>query len=775
MLYTLVVLCVIGLIIYIFFAFGLPKIVSLYASRKFKADVSIGTIDLFRRELRKIRLVHRKSQSRQVNLFIQSVKLTTNFFSETCSSLLTLKFHGIEAKVAKQNGDENQDEDQVEDKIHWLQKIVSALAFVKFLVTFSFENVHVYVEGDRFATISVSKADFYTETTRSGFLNLITEIESADVQGPQLAFGSTQNCKIIGIFCLHNQSPSIEHLEICSSNVKSNIPIQLLKKQNSSPRRQSSIIGPKLQLPNLSINIQEVEVSVSYEKISWSSNLTAVQMNHVKSEQKSDFKTDEIAISDDKGNVFIQQFKLNQSSKDGILATWSHISVQSCVESLDSINLVRMKYLDIYQQGSFKRRYMEDTTLTIEISGGTIQSTQSNLALHVQQVISKVGQFESSKAGNNFYLDNFHLDFDKEQNEVAGTIANVGMALCEDSLSIVFEWSSSVLSMTNQNQPSSSLKVEPPSKLSAIKWGIRSQSIQIDFTLENDLSCQLLIESSKSKGQGSLKGIGCKGLSLVIKEPLDSCDSVNSVIQVHDVSLTQDSSVKEVLIKFPNVVAITWSTLAHRVLFDISSIMKKLWLNSLLSMMTTSRRSKNKKAVATLRLVMQKGLELKAQLQKHALRIKLSSFDWRKVGDEWKFQIPDLTVDVIDECKKLIKFEALAVQKSMTNPLAHKFRLDIDGVMDKDNTSIVASMALLQFNFIHQMDVYDVLSNDLMAIVKWLRLVHGTRSNNFDIVHPDVLIFIRQLDIEFQVFLNYRHFVLIFDGSGNRAFCCFSG
>ena len=58
--------------------------------------------------------------------------------------------------------------------------------------------------------------------------------------------------------------------------------------------------------------------------------------------------------------------------------------------------------------------------------------------------------------------------------------------------------------------------------------------------------------------------------------------------------------------------------------------------------------------------------------------------------------MPELTVDVIDECKKLFKLESLSVQKCLTNPLAHKFRLDIDGVVDKDNTSIVTSMALLQ-------------------------------------------------------------------------------
>ena len=87
----------------------------------------------------------------------------------------------------------------------------------------------------------------------------------------------------------------------------------------------------------------------------------------------------------------------------------------------------------------------------------------------------------------------------------------------------------------------------------------------------------------------------------------------------------------QVLIKFPNVIMFNWNTLAHRVLFDISSIMRRLWLNSLLlRMMLTKSRSKNKTTYATTRLVLQKGLEIKAQLQKHALRVKLSSVDMRK-------------------------------------------------------------------------------------------------------------------------------------------------
>ena len=521
MLATLATLFLVLLLVYIFFAFGLPKIVSVYISGKFKADVCIGSINLFRRELKKIRFVNKSSQG-HLTLCVQNIKLTTNFFSETCSSLLTLKIHGIEARFTRddQKTDPAGDYEEQEFKANPLQKIISTLAFVKFLFTFTFENVHVYVESSgKFTTVSVSKADLYTETTRAGFLNLTAEVESADVQGPQLAFGSTQNCKIIGVFCLASANQTtLDHLEICSTHVKSNVPIPLMKQTKFGNSKS------KFSIPNLTIAICDFDVTASYEKFSWSSTLTNFRVNHNKADKKAEINIDEIGISDDKGSFFIQQFKLNRLDLE-TLVTWSHISVQSNVDSLDTINLVRMKYLEIYQ-GPLKRRYMEDTSLAIEISGGTMESTESNLALHVQQVISKIGQLENSKAGNNFYLDNFHLDFDKEQNELAGTVANIGMALCEDSLSIVFEWCSSVIELGHSGRQNDEFKT--PSK---IKWSLRSQSIQVDFTMENDLTCQLLIESTKSKGQGSLKGIGLKALSLVLKEPNKDLEMIQ-VLQV---------------------------------------------------------------------------------------------------------------------------------------------------------------------------------------------------------------------------------------------------
>lgn len=243
-----------------------------------------------------------------------------------------------------------------------------------------------------------------------------------------------------------------------------------------------------------------------------------------------------------------------------------------------------------------------------------------------------------------------------------------------------------------------------------------------------------------------MKGIGCKSLSLVLKELKDEI----SIFQINDMSFTQDSSLKEALIKFPNAILINWSTLTHRVLYDINATFQKLWMNSLLRLITMSRKS-SKKGMSTTRILLQKGLELKAKLQNQNIVIKMSSFDMRKVGEEFKLQVPDLVLDVVGQCENLFKLESVSVQKSLTNPLAGKFRMDIDGLVDKDNTAVVLSMALLEFNFPHEMDVYDVISNELLAVVKWLRILHGLTGTNFDNVHPDLLIFIRKVNIEFQV------------------------
>ena len=121
------------------------------------------------------------------------------------------------------------------------------------------------------------------------------------MQGPQMAFGSTQNSKVIGVFCLNTSptsSPTLEHLEVCSSSMKSNIPIPLMKQNPNSTRQKTNFDA---FIPNLSMVISEFEVTVSYEKLSWSSSLSNVRISHNKIENKSEITTDEIAISDDKG------------------------------------------------------------------------------------------------------------------------------------------------------------------------------------------------------------------------------------------------------------------------------------------------------------------------------------------------------------------------------------------------------------------------------------------------------------------------------------------
>ena len=66
--------------------------------------------------------------------------------------------------------------------------------------------------------------------------------------------------------------------------------------QNKSRPKNSSV----LTLPNINLNIEEVDLSASYERLSWASQFTHVKFNHFKSDQKFELTSDEVYISDDK-------------------------------------------------------------------------------------------------------------------------------------------------------------------------------------------------------------------------------------------------------------------------------------------------------------------------------------------------------------------------------------------------------------------------------------------------------------------------------------------
>ena len=160
--------------------------------------------------------------------------------------------------------------------------------------------------------------------------------------------------------------------------------------QNKSRPKNASV----LTLPNINLNVEEVDLSASYERLSWASQFTHVKFNHFKSDQKFELTSDEVYISDDKcskSNVFIQQVKLNKKLNN-LLTTWNHISVQASVESLDYLYELKQKLLELHP-GSWTKKLpmIEDTTLTIEIDSGTIDATEYNLAFHVQQLSSKIG------------------------------------------------------------------------------------------------------------------------------------------------------------------------------------------------------------------------------------------------------------------------------------------------------------------------------------------------------------------------------------------------
>ncbi len=798
-----IALCVLSVAVCLYFAIvrGFPWAVSKYVSHRFKCDVSIGKIDFIRRELTNVSFA---KTEKNVRLFVRKVRLTTNIFNDSCSSILNLHFKELEVHLCRPRprADDLLDNDNHEGG-QWAQKIINYFSYIRFLVTFSFDDIHVYYNDPQvrshhtqedLAHLHVTHATVFPESTRTGFLHIVADVDKANGHGFEDSTLTVTDLKLVGVFCVLSQEPELQHADISASTIQSclsfgfiGIVRSLLPRKKSSGRRGlaettssaegESFSSSPLNFPGISFALSECDVSIGNgEHNEWRLRVTEINFSHARTDNCVIIKVNELSVDEGNNSVSIHQVNVNKR-QDSLLGTWCSISVQSCVQHLHSF----YRLVDLIQGGYVANEVpkisLSDSTLCIDVTSGTIEQTSSNAALHAQQITSKLGCLKN-RAGDVIHIDNFHVDKDKKDNNcVFVTVANVGMAICEDSLEILFEWGSALVAYAvAEKQLSSSsssggskthynvyqkqeLQKQPPTR-----WSLRSQSLQLEYGLKNNLCFNLCVESSKSKSEGSLKGMACKGVSLSLKEP--TSDGMTSpmpenepFLQFPDISCTHDSELREALIKFPNKVFMQWTTLTHRALTEVVLSFKKMWMDSSLrTLVNHSKRLAVKKAGGlskkrlkqTRRLLFSKGIEVQATLQRHTLLFSLTSFDVRINGDEWKVLMPDLVMDVDGLCRKMVKLESGVAQKMHSNPLAEKFRSEIEGLVDKDNTTIVISLALLEFNFPHQLDVHNILSNDLLGIIKWLRILHGKRGTNFDVVHPDVLFFVKQINIEFQ-------------------------
>ena len=130
----------IGLGLYFLFVKGFPWLASKYASFRFKGQVTISSLNLFRLTLRGITLS--KSSFR---LNAGEVSLSPNFFSHGYSSLLIAKISNVQIETSLSR-------DSVKEpgvKGFNLQQMVGYVCYMRFLVTFIFSDVSITLKNPK--------------------------------------------------------------------------------------------------------------------------------------------------------------------------------------------------------------------------------------------------------------------------------------------------------------------------------------------------------------------------------------------------------------------------------------------------------------------------------------------------------------------------------------------------------------------------------------------------------------------------------------------------
>ena len=152
---TLVLLTSIGLGLYFLFVKGFPWAASKYASYLLKGQVTISSLNFFRMTLRGITLS--KSSSK---LVAGEISFSPNFFSHGYSSLLIARISNVQIETSFQNnGSAHKNGNGLISKEGLtgkdgsagfdLQKVVGLVCYMRFLITFIFNDVSVTLKNPK--------------------------------------------------------------------------------------------------------------------------------------------------------------------------------------------------------------------------------------------------------------------------------------------------------------------------------------------------------------------------------------------------------------------------------------------------------------------------------------------------------------------------------------------------------------------------------------------------------------------------------------------------
>ena len=268
----------------------------------------------------------------------------------------------------------------------------------------------------------------------------------------------------------------------------------------------------------------------------------------------------------------------------------------------------------------------------------------------------------------------------------------------------------------------------------------RSANTSMAFLLPNGIEIKLCSGPLKVKHRQSwLRSCDINDHSLTVKDVHASvycmkdasCPSLKRLVQIPSISF--HSKKGDLSVKFSECVDLYWSTLIHRILFDLGTLVKG-----------GSKATKGDIgpgggvslfAVGNVTVALEKGLNLTAKLQTQIIQANLGSLSFNKyLAGYWKLNLPSFDVKLLpeeeaslgprydtynscsfdDSCMEeescvhggddeavsivqLLAVTEVVVVKTVTSPLS-KFRQEVEGLIDPENQTIVVSVNRLGIN-----------------------------------------------------------------------------
>ena len=470
----------------------------------------------------------------------------------------------------------------------------------------------------------------------------------------------------------------------------------------------------------------------------------------------------------------------------------------------------RVRFKDSPVSSSYSRNimsadYFTRSLLQVNIVQGTFDQPSSDMTVVQMQCLSAIlgdssdyeedyfvqpstfGQQGSTL--NSIDIEALHCTLDYEQHEAYLTTTQINTYVSQAPLKVAFNWVRFVfdikddygkiwrkfqLTKNNEYKDVSTRK----------KWNktsFRAGNSNTSFRLPNGIEVKFAtgtikikhktIRAISSSNENSVKNASCKGISLSMWSLTGAAAGstgtpramLKRVIAIPSVSVTKGNidNGDGTQVIFLEKIKCCWSTLIHKVFVEVISIVKEEIATIKQNLDADSSQqdgvvNQNPTTSEKFHVKFDNGFDISTKLQSQTVNVccqKTLTFN-RYTKENWKLNMPRMTINV-DELTQpgdLVRLDdILIIGTTGAHQLAKQYRGEIDNLEQKVNSkSIIISMAHCEFAFPHQVNIHNLFSDEFLGIYKWLKIIHNKSGTEWDKIHPDILVFIKQISVEFQ-------------------------